>query len=336
MRRRLYSLVGAMLIAVAALAGGSARADQFRPAYLLLHQTGPQTYDVLWKVPALDEMTVLRVRPVLPEGTEELTPHRRSHAAGASVERWSIRVPDGLEGRRIGFDGISRASVDVLARYERSDGTEQVERILPMAPYFTVRASPGPGEVMLTYTKIGIEHILTGVDHLLFVLALVMIVPGTRRLLATVTAFTLAHSITLALATLGLVHVPSPPVEATIALSIVFVASEILHTRAGRPGLAARKPWVIAFSFGLLHGLGFAGALAEIGLPQNAIPLALLCFNVGVEIGQVAFIAAVLAVTTLSLRLNVVDRCRDYATTAVTYAVGSVASFWVIERIAGF
>ena len=146
-----------------------------------------------------------------------------------------------------------------------------------------------------TYTVLGIEHILTGVDHLMFVLALIMLVRGTRRLLVTVTAFTLAHSITLALATLGIIHVPGPPVEATIALSIVFVASEIVQGLRGHEGLAAKKPWLVAFSFGLLHGLGFAGALAEVGLPVNAIPLALLFFNIGVEIGQLLFIAAVIA-----------------------------------------
>ena len=150
-----------------------------------------------------------------------------------------------------------------------------------------------------TYTLLGVEHILTGFDHLCFVLALVLIVGFNRRLFWTVTAFTLAHSITLALATLGVIHVPGPPVEATIALSIVFVASEIVQQQRGREGLASKQPWLVAFAFGLLHGLGFAGALAEIGLPANAIPLALLFFNIGVEIGQLLFIAAVFAATRL-------------------------------------
>ena len=188
----------------------------------------------------------------------------------------------------------------MLVRVERADHTEQLARIMTVNPSFTLRQSPGAFEVVRTYTVLGIGHILTGVDHLLFVLALIMIVPDRRRLIVTITAFTIAHSISLALATLQLVHFPGPPVEATIALSIVFVAAEILHRRQGHEGLAVRKPWLIAFSFGLLHGLGFAGALAEVGLPQNAIPLALLFFNVGVEIGQLLFITAVLGTAALA------------------------------------
>jgi hydrogenase/urease accessory protein HupE len=199
-----------------------------------------------------------------------------------------------------------------------------------------VTASPGSFEVARTYTRLGIEHILTGFDHLLFVLALVLLVRGTRRLLWTVTAFTLAHSITLALATLGVIRVPGPPVEATIALSIVFVASEIVQQARGREGLAARKPWLVAFSFGLLHGLGFAGALAEVGLPQNAIPLALLFFNLGVEIGQLLFIAAVLLLARLAQRLAAgrIDPAR--ASLVAAYAIGGMASYWVIERVSAF
>ena len=199
-----------------------------------------------------------------------------------------------------------------------------------------LRSSPGTVEVIGTYTWLGIEHILTGADHLLFVLALVLIVRSRRQLLITITAFTIAHSITLALATLNLVRIPGPPVEATIALSIVFVASEIVRLRRGREGLAARKPWVIAFAFGLLHGLGFAGALAEIGLPQNAIPLALLFFNVGVEIGQLMFVVAVLAAAAIAHRLIRRHTEPRWTKVMLAYLIGSVASFWVFERIAAF
>jgi len=308
-----------------------ARADQFRPAYLLVHQTAPENYDVLWKVPALSETTVLKVKPRFPANTQERMPHRSTYAAGASVQRWKIQVPGGLEGREIRFDELSSTGLDILARYERSDGTEQVARILPIHPSFRVEASPGPFEVVLTYTKIGIEHILTGVDHLLFVLALVLIVNGWRRLVTTITAFTIAHSITLAAATLGFVHVPSPPVEACIALSIVFVAAEIVHGRQGRPGLTKRAPWVVAFTFGLLHGLGFAGALSEVGLPQNAIPLALLFFNVGVEIGQLMFISAILGVSFVVRRVPLAAPLWGWR--ILPYAIGSVAMFWVIQRV---
>jgi hydrogenase/urease accessory protein HupE len=179
-----------------------------------------------------------------------------------------------------------------------------------------------------------VEHILAGLDHLLFVLALLLVVRGVKRIIATVTAFTVAHSLTLVAATLGWVHVPGPPVEAIIALSIVFVAGEVLHGLRGRPGLTARAPWVVAFSFGLLHGLGFAGALAEVGLPDTAIPVALLTFNVGVEIGQLMFIVAVLAVRALVTRLVVLPAA--LVPRIAAYGIGSLAAFWTVERIAGF
>jgi hydrogenase/urease accessory protein HupE len=185
---------------------------------------------------------------------------------------------------------------------------------------------------------LGIEHILSGIDHLLFVLALVLLVHGPRRLLATITAFTAAHSLTLAGATLGWVHVPGPPVEASIALSIVFVASEIVHTRQGRDSVTQHYPWVVAFTFGLLHGFGFAGALAQVGLPQSSIPIALLFFNVGVEIGQLLFVGAVLAVIAVAWRAG--QRLRlslpAWHWRIAPYAIGALASFWLIERIAAF
>ena len=176
-----------------------------------------------------------------------------------------------------------------------ADGSTWIQRLTPQQPATVIPVQPGAWEVAGTYLGLGVEHILTGIDHLLFVLALLLLTTGTWRLLKTVTAFTVAHSITLALATLGLVHVPPKPVEAVIALSIVFVAAEILHARRGRIGLAARMPWIVAFTFGLLHGFGFAGALSEVGLPAGQIPVALLFFNLGVEAGQLLFIAAVLA-----------------------------------------
>lgn len=323
-------VLGLLLVAL------PAAADIFKPAYLQLKQTGDDSFEVMWKVPALNANTTMRVNPVFPEGTRDTVLRSRIFAAGASVQRWQIQVPGGLEGRSIEFANLARTGIDVLVRVERADGTEQLERILPFEPRFTLKPSPGPLEVVTTYTVLGVEHILAGTDHLLFVLALVMIVSGMRRLLITITAFTIAHSITLAFATLGFVHVPGPPVEAIIALSIVFVAVEILHLQQGREGLAVRKPWLVAFSFGLLHGLGFAGALAEVGLPQNSIPLALLFFNVGVEIGQLMFIAAVLAFGALAGRL-LQDRLNPrWTVVAPAYFIGGVASFWVIERTMAF
>ena len=206
-----------------------------------------------------------------------------------------------------------------------------------------IEAEPGLGRMAWTYFVLGIEHILGGIDHLLFVLALLLVVAGWRKLVVTVTAFTVAHSITLALATLGFVHVPGPPVEAVIALSIVFVAAEIVHGRRreslpvplrGNPGLTARSPWIVAFTFGLLHGFGFAGALAEVGLPQSSIPLALLTFNLGVEAGQLLFIAAMLVVYTAVRRIRIAPP--DWAWDVPPYAIGGIAAFWMIERVVGF
>ncbi len=315
-----------------------AAADEFRPAYLQLRQLDASTYEVLWKLPALDESTTLKLRPQFPPGTQAITPLRSSYAAGTAVQRWRVQVDGGLAGKAIEFPNLAASRIDVLVRVERSDGTAQVGRVLPLAPRFVVTASPGALEVAQTYTVLGIEHILTGFDHLLFVLALLILVQGTRRLIATITAFTLAHSLTLFAATLGWINVPGPPVEAVIALSIVFVAGEIVHARQGRPGLTQRRPWIVAFSFGLLHGLGFAGALAEVGLPPLSIPTALLFFNVGVEIGQLIFIALVLALVAIGRHL--VARLQWQAPgwwwRVPPYAIGGIASFWVVQRLAAF
>ena len=324
-----------LLLVLTLLLAPPAFADIFRPAYLQLTQTAPDRYDVLWKLPALDETTTLKVRPAFPDGTVVLQPAQSSFAGGTAVQRWRVAVPGGLDGKSIGFPGLSATGIDLLVRLVRSDDTVQLERIVPSSPTFVATRTPGAFEVVQTYTVLGIEHILTGFDHLLFVLSLVLIVRGTRRLLWTVTAFTLAHSITLALATLGVIHIPGPPVEAIIALSIVFVASEIVHQQRGTEGMAARKPWLIAFTFGLLHGLGFAGALAQVGLPENSVVIALLFFNVGVEIGQLTFIAAVLA---CGLLVRQVATQHVFAKQAfvLAYCIGGTASYWVIERIAAF
>lgn len=327
-------------VAVALLvnAAAPARADEFKPGYLQVTQVDREIYDVLWKIPAIDESTTLKVRPQFPDGTEELTAVRSTFSRGITVQRWRVRIPEGLDGKAILFSKLSETRIDVLARLVRLDGTVQLERILPVSPRFVGKASPGRLEVVRTYTILGVEHILSGFDHLLFVLALVLLVRGTRRLLVTITAFTAAHSLTLAGATLGWVHVPGPPVEASIALSIVFVASEIVHTRQGRYSVTQQYPWVVAFAFGLLHGFGFAGALAEVGLPQSSIPIALLFFNVGVEIGQLLFVGAVLAVITVGWRTAQRLRFSEPAWLwrIAPYAIGGLASFWLVERATSF
>lgn len=307
-------------------------ADEFKPAYLQITQTAPEAFDVLWKVPALDAQQALNVRPVFPAGTRELTPRRALYAPGATVFRWRAHVPGGLDDKPIRFDGLGAARVDILVRFARIDGSEQLERLSPARPSFTAVAHPGAHEVIRSYTVLGVEHILLGLDHLLFVAALVMLVRGLRTLLVTITAFTLSHSITLALATLGVVRVPGAAVEAIIALSIMFVAVEILRRAQGRPSLASARPALVAFAFGLIHGLGFAGALAEVGLPAASVPLALLFFNVGVEIGQVLFVAVLLLASSAVMRIAgpIGER---WSVQAPAYAIGGVASYWFVERV---
>ncbi|MEO6784476.1 MAG: HupE/UreJ family protein [Bradyrhizobium sp.] len=316
-----------------------ARADELRPGYLELRQTTPDTYSLLFKIPARGEGLRLAIYVKLPEGTRDVGPPRISFGEGAYVERRTIRRDGGLTGHAVSIDGLSATSTDVLVRVERLAGATQTERLSPTKTAFVVQATPGAGEVAATYLRLGIEHILFGFDHLLFVLALVILVRDWRRVAVTVTAFTLAHSITLAAATLGFVHVPSPPVEATIALSIVLVAVEIVNAPHGKPSLTARLPWLVAFSFGLLHGFGFAGALAEVGLPQHAIPVALLFFNVGVEIGQLVFVSAVLSsiwllrqVASKLWETSFVARAFDRLDATIAYGIGVVAAYWLVER----
>jgi hydrogenase/urease accessory protein HupE len=328
------------LVAIAMLLGAQAsgRADEFKPGYLQLTQIDHEVYDVLWKIPAIDELTTLKVKPQFPDGTAVLGEVRGTYSRGITVQRWRIRVPEGLDGKAIGFSQLSETRIDVLARLVRLDGTVQLERILPVDARFVVRSSPGQLEVVRTYTVLGIEHILMGFDHLLYVLAMLMLVTGWRRIVLTMTAFTATHSLTLTAATLGWVHIPQPPVEACIALSILFVAREIVQARRGRAGLTARWPWAVSFTFGLMHGFGFAGALAEVGLPAGAIPAALLFFNVGVELGQLLFVASVLALLAIgrSLAQRLQMRQPDWLWRLAPYAIGGFASFWLVERVAGF
>jgi hydrogenase/urease accessory protein HupE len=321
--------------------GQNVFAHEVRPAYLEFRQTGPEVYDVLWKVPALGQDARLAIYVELPEGTHDLVAPRSTFNVGAYFERRLVRRDGGLNGHAIAIEGLSATATDVLVRIESLDGATQTERLSPTKTSFIVQATPSRWEVAATYLRLGIEHILLGYDHLLFVLALVILVRTWRRVALTVTAFTVAHSITLAAATLGFVNVPGPPVEAAIALSIVLVAVEIANVRRGTPSLTARWPWLVAFCFGLLHGFGFAGALAEVGLPLHAIPVALLFFNLGVEIGQLSFVAAVLTLawtlkTAASFRFkpDVVERSIDRFDVTAAYAIGAGAAYLLFGRAA--
>lgn len=317
--------------------GTSSHGHALQPGYLELRLIDQELYAVVWKVPATGNRP-MAIAAELPENCDPRIPGQPIWDGAAYVARWTAICPGGLEGGVIQVDGLDQTSTDVLVRFDFADGVTQAHRLTAGEPSFTVPSQPNGLEVARTYFMFGVEHILLGIDHLLFVLALLLLVKGTRRIIATVTAFTIAHSITLAGATLGLVHMPGPPIEAAIALSIAFVASEIVHSRRGKPGLTERYPWVVAFTFGLLHGFGFAGALTEIGLPQKSIPIALLFFNLGVEAGQLLFIAAVFAAIAMARQIT-----RRIETTAPTwvwavppYAIGSLAVFWLIQRVVAF
>jgi hydrogenase/urease accessory protein HupE len=313
------------------LASPSAGHEQ-RPGYLALRELGGDRYQTTFRVPTR-EGRALSLRAVLPEECRELGPPSVVMAPGARDTRWDVVCPGGLAGREIRVDGLAATLTDVLVRIERADGTAQVARLLPRAPALRVEAAPGAFDVARTYLALGVEHILLGADHLLFVLALLWVVRGRRQLFAAISAFTVAHSLTLAAATLGLVRVPGPPVEAVIALSIAFLAREIVGAARGRTRAGMPRPWLVAFVFGLLHGLGFAGALREVGLPEQAIPLALLCFNVGVELGQLGFAAAVVVPAAAALR--VLPR-RPWPAALPGYGIGALAGFWTLERVVGF
>ena len=322
-----------LFILLATLARG-VFAHEVRPAYLELRQTGPETYDALWKVPGQGENLRLGLYVELPAGCTNVTEPRTSMVNNAFSERWTVKRAGGLTGGTIHITGLSATTTDVLVRLERLDGITQVTRLTPSAPSFVVEATPTALEVARTYSVLGVEHILTGIDHLLFVLALLIITGGGWRLVKTVTAFTISHSLTLSAATLGYVHVPQPPVEAVIALSIVFVAAEIVRMQRGLEGITARAPWIVAFTFGLMHGLGFAGGLSEAGLPAGHIPTALLFFSLGVEVGHFLFIGVVLSLIALVCRIRI--PLPRWTELVPPYAIGTIAMFWVIQRSFSF
>lgn len=315
-----------------------AMAHEVRPALLEIKETTRGRYDVVWRTPLFSGQR-LPIALRLPNEARNLRQPVVREFPDALLEReWIDAGPAGLAGKRIEFVGLQATITDVLVRVQTFDGTTSTTLVHPSQPWVDIAVAPGPLAVAGAYLRLGVEHIWGGFDHLLFVLALLLLVRGWRRVVATVTAFTIAHSITLAAATLGFVHMPQKPVEATIALSIVFVAAEIVHSRQGRPGLTEKAPWVIAFTFGLLHGFGFASALSEVGLPQNSIPVALLFFNVGVEVGQLLFIALVFAVTRLARQVasRIALPRPVWAWRIPPYAIGSVAALWVIQRVATF
>ncbi len=311
----------------------TAKGHEVRPAYLGIIQVNDSSYHMTWKIPAMGDQAP-KLYPVLPESWK-VTENEARLIPGAVKREWFFVTHKSIKGQRIYIKGVESTMIDVLINIDLLSGDQFSHIIRADHPIYEIPVEHSMSEVIVTYLELGVDHILLGIDHLLFVLALIFVTKGKWKIIKTITAFTLAHSITLSLAALDLVHLPIPPVEAIIALSIVFLAKEILqHKEGAQESLTYRYPWIVAFSFGLLHGFGFASALSETGLPQNAIPAALAFFNVGVEIGQVVFVVLVLAALWLLNKLKI--EWPLWLKKSPIYLIGGFASYWVIERILGF
>ena len=305
---------------------------EVRPAFLQIIQISENTYEVFWKVPSMGD-AVPKIHPVFPPffTVEELK--SPNQIPGSVIYSYKISSKETLQGKILTIEGLNKTLIDALVTVTYLNGEKVTMMLQPDKDSSIIPGETSTYDVIKTYTKLGIEHILLGIDHLLFVLALIIITMGKWKIIKTITAFTVAHSITLSLAALGYVNFPTPPVEAVIALSIVFLAVEIIKNQNGKETLTSKKPWLVAFTFGLLHGFGFAGALSNIGLPQQDIPFALAFFNVGVELGQIAFVLVVLASIKL---LSYKKDWPVFIKKIPAYAIGSLATFWMIERIVVF
>ncbi|MEM7457985.1 MAG: HupE/UreJ family protein [Pseudomonadota bacterium] len=304
------------------------RAHEVNPAYLELQETSSQTFAITWKQPIKDGRR-LRLTPVFPDDCTQTDSAIRPVGA-AIVETWTISCS--LRQGQLRIDGLQRTLTDVFVSVTYADGDRIAVLLRPSANALVLDA-PQSGAPLLAYLWLGVEHIIFGYDHLLFVLGLCLLIK-VRNLFQTITAFTIAHSITLALATLGGVSLPGPPVEAVIAISLVLLAREALRAQSGVETMTARLPWLVAFGFGLIHGFGFAGALSDIGLPERQEAWALLLFNLGVELGQVAFVVAVLLAIWLIARIG--EAWRRGAQLMAAYLVGIAGTYWAIERIVSF
>jgi hydrogenase/urease accessory protein HupE len=328
LKQRIFLLAAAL----SAIVASPARAHEARPGFLELRETEPGTYSLLWKRPTGGEVEI-QIAPVLPEECRLVTPDRqRQLSPGALVVRGTLQCPGGLAGKTISIAGLESTITDVLVRVHHADGRLESHILRPVSPAITLGGVTTTTERALGYVQLGIQHILLGPDHLLFVLGLLLIVSDRWMLLKTITSFTVAHSITLAIATLGYASAPLPPLNAAIALSILFLGPEIVRTWRGETSFTIRHPWVVAFAFGLLHGFGFASGLTSMGLPKAEIPLALLLFNVGVEIGQLAFVVLVVLLERSFRVLEV--RWPRLVELLPGYAVGTLGAYWTIQRAA--
>lgn len=329
-------LVLAFLAALALIGPRVADAHALDPAFLDLSALDDQNWRVTWRVP--DVMgRPMDLSPALPQNCAPTQAPRPVFDGWAWVANWIVTCPRGLTSGVVGIDGLDQTRTDALARYQTETGYSQTHRLTGDQARFQIAEQAGMIQILRSYLGLGVTHILEGIDHLMFVFALILLIPTRRQLFWAVTAFTLAHSLTLTAASLGWLTLPPPPVEAVIALSIVFLACELALPPARRDPLTLQMPWLVAFGFGLIHGLGFAGALREIGLPQTDIPLALFAFNLGVELGQLLFIAAILLIMAVARWLYRFSPPQTRLMTRIaSYGIGSVAAFWTIERLAAF
>jgi hydrogenase/urease accessory protein HupE len=292
----------------------------------------PGWFEVTWKVPMRGE-GVLAVKPVFPAGMVPYGPPSSHTVPGASIQYATYQIEEGsLAGETITIDGLTVLQIDVMVRIKFADGSTHSAILRPSNPSFTVPSPETKAKIAWIYLRMGVEHILQGIDHLLFVLGLLLIVGSRYPLIKTITAFTIAHSITLGIATLGYASAPGPPLNAAIALSILFLGPEIVRVWRGQTSFTIRHPWVVAFAFGLLHGFGFASGLTTSGLPSSEIPVALLLFNVGVEIGQLFFVAIILLLERSFRILEI--RWPRWAEALPAYTVGGLGAFWTIQRVA--
>jgi len=320
-----------LLLALFALAS-PAMAHEVRPAYLEITERADGKVDVLWKQPSIG-MMVVPLRPRLSGGAIDRKPDRVESAPNFEVRHWDglDLGPKGLGGREVRVDGLDKTITDTLLLVRLKNGDEDSRVLTPGEPAMTIDAHSGAA--VPAYLVLGFEHILTGIDHLLFVFGLLLLSTGWRQLWRTITAFTVAHSITLALTALKVMTLDPRLVEAMVAWSILFLAVELVRKARGQDGLTLRQPWLVAFGFGLLHGAAFAGALKQIGLPEGNIPASLFLFNVGVEAGQLAFVAVATAGLWLLSRLRWPAAAPRLAWYAATYAIGSFSFFWFLERL---
>jgi hydrogenase/urease accessory protein HupE len=312
------------------VAASGVSADEIRPAYLELREVMPGEFDVLWQTPMVGEAR-LALEPEFSGEALPLSPVTTQIVAGNALQTWRLRAP-ALRGQTLRIRGLEKTVTDVLTRFQFLDGTVAINVLQPSAPTLAVPERQSALALSRNYILYGIQHIWFGVDHLLFVLGLLLIVGDRWTLVKTITSFTVAHSITLAVATLGFAHAPIEPLNAAIALSILFLGPEIARIWRGETSLTIRRPWLVAFIFGLLHGFGFAGALTGAGLPRPDLALALLTFNIGVEIGQIAFVLLVVALERSFRQLEI--RWPPWLARAPGYLIGSAGAFWTIQRTA--